>query len=91
MADQDQLTNCYGEPITLDAPGKYNGRAYPAAPGSGPDGATCKTCRHCTYNEMYSGRRYYKCGLVRSTHGYATDIRLKTPACSRYEINKEAG
>lgn len=51
-----------------------------------PAGETCRSCRHRTCNEMYSGRRYYKCGLMPGSHGPATDIVLKSPACSFWEV-----
>ena len=59
-----------------------------AAPiGSGPDGETCKTCAHSYSRSM--AKRYYKCELVRATGGPATDIRLKWPACSRWERKRK--
>lgn len=55
-----------------------------AAPiGSGPAGETCKTCVH-SYAHRMAGT-YWKCDLVKPTHGPATDIRLKWAACSRFE------
>lgn len=60
-------------------------RGYAAAPGTGPKGETCKSCRH------YSGHRrskiYRKCGLVRArwTGGPGTDILARSPACSYWE------
>ena len=60
-----------------------------AAPiGSGPDGETCKTCRHA-YSVKYS-KRYWKCALVKPTCGLGSDIRLKWPACSRWEPKDES-
>ncbi len=59
-------------------------------PGSGPEGETCKTCKY----SVAPGRslhRYYKCQLIYKgwTHGYASDIRLKDPACSGWEAKGE--
>jgi len=71
--------NCYGEEIDLKAPQKVP-KGYRAPPGSGPEGETCRTCAYIKVNQQ--SRRYYKCGLVPMTHGPATDIRLKSPACS---------
>lgn len=59
-------------------------RGHAAPPGSGPEGETCKTCKHCT---VYKGnsRNFTKCDLVKKTNGPATDIRQRDPACSRWE------
>ena len=60
-------------------------RGYAAFPGTGPEGETCKTCRHIYRNEM--AKTYLKCGLMRSTWtgGAATDIKAGWPACSKWE------
>jgi hypothetical protein len=60
---------------------KSNGRAS-SLPG--PRGETCGSCKHLECNAQYS-KRFYKCGLLRWTHGPGTDIRLKDPSCSRWE------
>jgi len=54
-------------------------------PGTGPQGETCKTCRHIYRNEM--AKTYLKCGLMRAvwTGGPATDIKASWPACSKWE------
>ena len=57
-------------------------RGYAALPGTGPAGERCGTCRFA-YSRLAT-RRYWKCGHAaapRATHGYGTDIRLKSPAC----------
>ena len=54
-------------------------KGYAAEPGTGPVGETCKTCGHSDYVEC--AKRYWKCDLRRHTASYATDIRLKSPAC----------
>lgn len=58
---------------------------YAAMPGTGPEGETCGTCKHHAIR-MYS-QRYHKCALVRGkwTAGTATDIRVGSPACRRWE------
>lgn len=56
-------------------------------PGSGPRGQTCGGCSHLL-RAGHHGKSYHKCGLVRSTHGAATDIRLKDPACSGWEAKQ---
>jgi hypothetical protein len=60
-----------------------NPDAYAAPPGSGPAGMTCKDCKHAEGHGR--SRTYWKCVLVRSTNGAATDIRLRTPACRFFE------
>jgi len=64
-------------------------RGYIAQPGTGPKGETCKTCNHCYGNKSGTGKVFYKCGLVKPTHGPATDVLLKSPACSRWEKEVE--
>lgn len=68
---------------------RYTGRVkggYPAAPGTGPKGERCNTCKHC----LVIGRKknYYKCGVIRWTHGAATDIKARSPACNLWEAEK---
>ena len=63
---------------------------YAAAPGSGPEGETCSTCKHCACREFKSRgrlRRFYKCEvMLRSwTPGRETDITLRSPACRHWE------
>jgi hypothetical protein len=62
---------------------------YAAAPGTGPEGETCKTCKHIHANQM--AKTYYKCALMRHkwTGGPKTDIRVKSPACVRWERKEE--
>lgn len=60
-------------------------RGYAARPGTGPAGETCKTCRHSYRVQSRSRKTFWKCGLVKETHGAKTDIRLKSPSCSRFE------
>lgn len=87
------MNDLFGQPITeaqLPAPTlakKKRGQAkgYARPPGSGPAGETCKTCQHSYGVELRSGKRYWKCGLVKATGGPGTDIRLKSPACSKFE------
>lgn len=43
-------------------------------------------CGHCKYCEAHvANRKYYKCVLMGVSASEATDIRLKDPACSRFE------
>lgn len=57
---------------------------YAAQPGTGPKNETCGSCHHA-FCLKYS-RNYWKCELQRRawTNGTATDIRLKSPACSKW-------
>lgn len=59
---------------------------YAAQPGSGPAGETCGSCEHKTARGNVAGR-YLKCLLTRPqwTKGSATDIKARTPACSKWE------
>lgn len=61
-------------------PVKYKG-GYAAQPGSGPEGESCVTCKNLS-GGRYHNRTYYKCALIKPTHGPGTDIRLRAPACS---------
>ena len=43
-------------------------------------------CGHCKYCQSFlARRRIYKCVLMGVSNSEATDIRLKDPACSRFE------
>lgn len=59
-------------------------RGYAAPPGTGPAGETCGTCK---WSASYV--RYAKCRhplrKFKNTHGKATDIRMRSPACSKWE------
>lgn len=58
-------------------------KGYAAPPGSGPQGEKCKTCKHATAHLW--DKTYWKCALIKPTRGPGTDIRLKSPACKRWE------
>lgn len=75
-----QLSFYMGQGITVR--GKL--AAYAARPGSGPTDETCRSCRHAYYRQPGT-RRFWKCALVKLPHAPDTDIRLKTPACGRWE------
>lgn len=45
--------------------------------------ATCGDCDH--KHARHFAKTYWKCDLVRMTHGAASDIRLSWPACSRFD------
>lgn len=61
--------------------GQPKGNAAPI--GSGPAGETCGACKNA-YCRQYS-KKYWKCRLVKETHGPGSDIRRKWAACSRWE------
>jgi hypothetical protein len=45
---------------------------------------TCGECAHAV-QVGHNTRTYWKCDLVRITRGAGTDIRLKWPACEKFE------
>lgn len=86
MTEPKQLTftTIGGEVVTANQRGKnyVQPRGYFYHPGTGPAGETCGSCKHCA-----SGNRYSKCALNRArwTHGRATDILVRSPACRHWE------
>lgn len=62
-------------------------RGHADVPGTGPEPETCGTCQHVT-NVDYA-RTYWKCLLMRArwTHGAASDVKLRDPACRNWEAN----
>ncbi len=59
-------------------------KGFAAMPGTGPDGETCGSCAHC-YFVQPNVKRFYKCRLTKLTHGAASDIKKRSPACARWE------
>lgn len=59
-------------------------RGYAAVPGTGPEGETCRTCKHI-YFVQPNVKRFYKCRLTPLTRGSASDIKVKSPACSQWK------
>ena len=59
-------------------------RGHAAQPGTGPEGETCKTCKHYVRKRM--AKVYRKCGLMQEhwTGGAGTDIRAGDPACEKW-------
>lgn len=55
-------------------------KGFAAPPGTGPAGETCRTCA----NVRRSGR-FFKCALVKPTHGLGSDIRLRWDACRLWQ------
>lgn len=68
---------------------KTKKHGHAAAPGTGPAGQTCGSCRHLHRRNM--SKVYLKCGLMRAywTGGASTDIRARDAACSRWEAANE--
>lgn len=64
-------------------PAKPRGHAW--TPGTGPAGETCGSCAHLSRVRL--AKTYLKCGRVREnwTHGPATDVRARDPACKQWE------
>lgn len=58
---------------------------YPAPPGTGPKGETCKTCENLCAKHMAS--TYYKCVVMKSawSGGGGTDVKVRSPACSYWK------
>jgi hypothetical protein len=85
------MMNLFGEQVTEPRPEPKSKRkptvpkGYAWAPGSGPAGETCKTCRHYSIRRL--GGTYRKCGLMRAvwTGGPGTDIKASAPACKKWE------
>ena len=60
-------------------------KGYAAPPGSGPAGETCGSCDHLA-RVRPGNRSFPKCGLMERgwTGGTASDVRVRSPACSRW-------
>ena len=77
------MISLFGDEIPdLEAPRTTKAGGHYAAPGSGPAGQTCGTCRHAKRIDL-SSKSIYKCELARQcwTGGRGSDIRLKDAAC----------
>lgn len=59
-------------------------KGYAALPGTGPAGESCGSCENLVRRQM--ARTYLKCALMQRgwTRGAASDVRAKSPACSRW-------
>jgi hypothetical protein len=77
-------TDLFGEEVR--EPLKNLVKGYAARPGSGPVGETCRSCANAVSHE--TSRRYWKCALIKPTHGPGTDIRLKSPACAYWRTGQ---
>lgn len=63
---------------------------YADYPGTGPKDETCGSCKHLVRKQMASV--YLKCGLCRQwwTGGGGTDIKARSPACSKWTAEDHA-
>lgn len=68
-------------------PGRYG---YPAPPGTGPEGKTCRDCMSCVPTP--TATVHYKCAKNRARWGCTnlTDIKVRTAACGLFEQRGEA-
>lgn len=62
--------------------GKQRG-LYAAPAGTGPAGKACRDCAHLRHTGNV--KKHPKCGKVKYTHGDATTIKTRTPACRVFE------
>jgi hypothetical protein len=90
----DQVDGLFGPqpgPAHVSKTGRRNTipKGYAGMPGTGPSGKRCKHCEHCVAVEL--AKRYWKCALNRGrwTHGRGSDIKINSPACSRFLEAKE--
>lgn len=58
---------------------------YADTPGSGPENETCGTCANLSRKRM--SKVYLKCELMRArwSGGPGTDVKARSPACSKWE------
>lgn len=85
------MISIFGDDIPDEPARVRQDRAHPAPPGSGPDGRTCKTCKHRRLQKTRAGSKFFKCFLMRRlwTFGAATDIRCRDKACRHYQESHE--
>lgn len=86
----DSTPDLFGAPTTAIAKPKEAGKyAYPAMPGTGPEGRRCRDCAHCVRIQL--SRAYHKClrNRGRWAHSSTTEINTRSPACRLFE--SEAG
>lgn len=55
--------------------------------GAGPEGKTCGACSHLLAIHHHD-KMYYKCEMVRLTHGPGSDFRKKWLACGKFVEGK---
>lgn len=89
------MKDLFGDEVTGRLPGPKDsplkGRklktGYAAPPGTGPEGETCRTCDHRVRHSS-GDKGWYKCELVEVPGHKATDIKLRSPACLKWEEEK---
>lgn len=76
------LTPAERRRLTAKPKTKKTGHAW--RPGTGPEGETCKSCKHLVRKSM--SKVYLKCGLMAAhwTGGAGTDVRASDPACREW-------
>lgn len=90
MKSTGQLTfkTMGGDTVVVPVRGKHyvQPRGYADRPGTGPDGETCKSCRH-SYKGGTGQRGHPKCKLTQRCHTSSrrTDILMNAAACSKWE------
>lgn len=79
------------EPAVSPKRGKHyvEPRGYAAAPGTGPEGETCGSCKHHAIRRF--AKDYHKCALMEAkwTGGRGSDILVRAPACKCWEAADE--
>lgn len=86
MSKQLTFTTLGGEVVTVQQRGKHYvvPRGYAYHPGSGPQGETCSTCAFIARLGRYRKCKKYR-EFKRWTHGPATDILARSPACKYWQ------
>lgn len=82
------MTDLFGETTIRNPTATRSAARASGLPG--PADETCRTCRHA-YGTGHGKKTYYKCAIAKraATNGPGTDIRLKDPACARWEKEEE--
>lgn len=82
----ESYVDIFGNTVKITIYEKNDPKGYPARPGGGPPGETCKTCDHRRLL-FANSKRFYKCYKMKHkwSHSPGTDIVLKTPACQLWE------
>lgn len=83
-----QFTLIGGQELAKPTTRRYQpAQGYAAAPGTGPAGEACASCAHCRARKLNGNWRVYKCVLLLASwdRTRATDILLRSPACSRWQ------
>lgn len=89
MEDFDLIPKQPDKPTYTGRPAKKRrntqANGYAHMPGTGQEGETCGSCAY--HVVKVCAKRYHKCGLMRNkwTGGTGTDIRVRSPACLKWE------